>query len=88
MAQQTTRKHYDEKTGHDIPDGDGTVSDEDVNSIDGPDKKVKTGQDHSLDNYEETMPDHGVGDVQDSSDTSTDIYHESQQKVGGGAGEK
>lgn len=76
MAQQTTREHYDEKTGHDIPDGDGTVSDEDVDAISGSGKGKKTGQDHSLDNYEETMPDHGVGYVQDRSDTSTDIYRE------------
>ena len=40
--------------------------------------KRKGGQDHSLDNYGETMPDHGVGAVQDNSDTSTDIYHEKE----------
>jgi hypothetical protein len=63
------------ETGSDIPGGDGTVSDEDVNAISGGKKGAKTGQDHSIENRENMMPTSGVGAIQDSSDTSTDIYH-------------
>jgi len=78
MAQEndiTTAKKDEELTGSDIPGGDGTVSDEDVNAItdDGSDKP--TGQDHSLEDYEKTMPTDGVGVVQDQSDTMSDISH-------------
>ena len=70
MAQE----REDEQTGSDIPGGDGTVSDEDVNAIDdGCGKSAPTGQDHSTENYGETMPDSGVGAVQDSSDTGSDV---------------
>lgn len=65
----------DKHSGRDIPGGDGTVSDEDVNDITGGkdgDQK-KTGQDHSLENYGESMPTDGVGGVQDSSDTTSDV---------------
>ena len=62
-------------TGSDIPGGDGTVSDEDANAISGGRKRQKTGQDHSTENRENMMPTSGVGAIQDSSDTSTDIYH-------------
>ena len=62
-------------TGRDIPGGDGAVSDEDVNDVtggkDGGQKKI--GQDHSLEDYEKTMPTGGVGAVQDYSDTTSDI---------------
>lgn len=63
------------KTGRDIPGGDGTVSDEDVNKItdDGAGKPI--GQDHSLENYEDSMPTSGVGAVQNSSDTGSDVAH-------------
>jgi len=47
-----------------------------VSRLDGPDGRLKGGKDHSLDNHENTIPDHGVGGVQDNSDTSTDIYRE------------
>ncbi len=78
MAQEndtTTGKKGEELTGSDVPGGDGTVSDEDVNAIsdDGGDKP--TGQDHSLEDYEKTMPTDGVGGVQDQSDTMSDIAH-------------
>jgi len=63
------------ETGSDIPGGDGTVSDEDVKAIDG--RKAgtgtETGQDHSLEDYEKSMPSSGVGAVQSRSDTSSDI---------------
>jgi hypothetical protein len=63
------------KTGSDLPNADGNISDEDLNKItdDGSDKP--TGQDHSTENYGETMPDSGVGAIQDNSDTTTDIAH-------------
>ncbi len=62
-------------TGRDIPGGDGTISDEDMNAISGGRKRQKTGQDHSLENYETSEPTSGVGAVQDSSDTSSDVAH-------------
>jgi hypothetical protein len=63
------------ETGRNLPNSDGTVSDEDVNAItdDGSDKP--TGQDHSLENYGESMPDSGVGAIQNSNDTTSDIAH-------------
>lgn len=78
MAQEndtTTGKKDEELTGSDIPGGDGTVSDEDVNAIsdDGGDKP--TGQDHSLEDYEKTLPMDGVGTFQDQSDKTSDIAH-------------
>lgn len=61
-------------TGSNLPHGDGTVSDEDVNAID--DKRSKPiGQDHSTENREDMMPTGGVGAVQSGSDTSSDIAH-------------
>jgi hypothetical protein len=63
-------------SGRNLPDGDGTVSDEDVQAVARGgvnNKKGKTGQDHSLENYEDSEPDGGVGGVQDYSDTSSDI---------------
>lgn len=63
-------------TGSDIPGGDGTVSDEDVDRIDGSDRDGKPiGQDHSLENYADSMPTSGVGAFQNSSDTVSDIAH-------------
>ncbi len=62
-------------TGSNLSHGDGTVSDEDVNAItDGGSDKPK-GQDHSLEDYEKTMPTSGVGAVQTQSDTTSDIAH-------------
>jgi hypothetical protein len=62
-------------TGRDIPGGDGTISDEDMNQISGGKKRQKTGQDHSLENYEDSEPTSGVGAIQDYSDTSSDVAH-------------
>ena len=74
MGQDAVRRKDEELTGRDLPNADGTVSDEDVNAI--ADKaKGKTGQDHSLDNYGETFPDDGVGGVQNESDPTSDIAH-------------
>jgi hypothetical protein len=48
------------ETGSDIPGGDGTISDEDMHAISG---------------GKNMMPTSGVGAIQDSSDTSSDIAH-------------
>ena len=72
-----TRRNEKEttRTGRDILGGDGMVSDEDVKAISDANSKrqKKTGQDHSLEDHEKSMPTSGVGAVQDYSDTSTDI---------------
>ena len=62
-------------TGSNLPHGDGTVSDEDVNKIDDNDDGKPIGQDHSLENYEDSMPTSGVGAIQNSSDTTSDVAH-------------
>lgn len=73
---QETNEREEEQTGSDIPGGDGTVSDEDVNAIDdGCGKTAPTGQDHSTEDRESKMPDSGVGAVQDSADTGSDVAH-------------
>ncbi len=59
-------------TGTNLPHGDGTVSDEDVKKIDD-DGGKPIGQDHSLENYEDSMPTSGVGAIQNSSDTTSDV---------------
>jgi hypothetical protein len=63
------------ETGRNLPDADGTVSDEDVNAIDdGCGKTAKpTGQDHSTEDYGESMPESGVGAVQNANDTTSDV---------------
>jgi len=70
---QGTKRNRDFITGHDILSGDGGVGDEQVNAID-PNRKGKpTGQDHSTEHHERTEPTEGVGAIQDSSDTTSDI---------------
>ena len=74
MEQDAVKRKDEELTGTDLPNADGFVSDEDVNAID--DKgKGKTGQDHSLDNYGDTFPEHGVGGLQNEHDPTSDIAH-------------
>ncbi len=73
MGNGTRRDNPDFVNGSDLPRGDGTVGDEQVKAIDDGGRKKPTGQDHSLDNYGETMPDGGVGGVQDNSDTTSDL---------------
>jgi hypothetical protein len=70
-----TEDERNRRSGRDIPGGDGGVADEDVNAVANAQKmpKGKTGQDHSTEDYEKTMPDSGVGAVQDNSDTTSDI---------------
>ncbi len=61
---QTDKK--DLETGRNLPDGDGTVSDEQVKAVERGGlnaKKGQTGQDHSLENYETSESDHGVGNI-------------------------
>jgi len=60
-------------TGSNLPHGDGTVSDEDVNAIDDDGGGKPIGQDHSLENYADSMPTSGVGAIQNSSDTTSDV---------------
>jgi hypothetical protein len=62
------------ETGSDIPGGDGTISDEDMNAISGG-KRGKIGQDHSTENREDMMPTSGVGAIQSSNDTTSDVAH-------------
>lgn len=62
-------------TGRNLPNGDGTVSDEDVQAITGENDDRPTGQDHSTENYEKTMPTSGVGAVQNENDATSDVAH-------------
>jgi hypothetical protein len=74
MAQENTERKKDEElTGRDLPNADGAVSDEDVQAITGENDDRPTGQDHSTENYSETMPDSGVGGVQSENDRTSDI---------------
>ena len=62
-------------TGSDIPGGDGTVSDEDVNAIgdNSGSPPAKGGQDHSTENYGESMPDGGLPDGDQAGTDIADI---------------
>lgn len=73
MGQETTRRKDESATGRDLPDSDGTISDEDVHSITGGGRRRKGGQDHSTEHHETTDPESGVGAVQDSSNTMSDV---------------
>ncbi|HSU25925.1 MAG TPA: hypothetical protein VLI65_08090 [Pyrinomonadaceae bacterium] len=74
MGQETLRKKDEELTGRDLPNATGEVSQEDIDAITDENRDGKpTGQDHSTENYEETEPDSGVGAIQDSSNTMSDI---------------
>jgi len=70
-----TEEERNRHSGRDIPGGDGGVSDEDINAITEATskKRHKTGLDHSTEDYEKTLPESGVGAVQDNSDTTSDI---------------
>lgn len=77
MAQQNDDVFNDNEkdttaTGSRQPHGDGTVSDEDVNAIDGDNDDGKPiGQDHSTENREDQMPTSGVGAFEDRSQQIT-----------------
>ncbi|HQU84071.1 MAG TPA: hypothetical protein PKY59_13135 [Pyrinomonadaceae bacterium] len=60
-------------TGRDLPNGDGTIGDEEIQAITDDGKGKPTGQDHSTEDYEKSMPTSGVGAVQNNSDTTSDI---------------
>ncbi len=76
MAQDTN----DEKTGKDIPGGDGTISDEDMDKISGKSDDKPTGQDHSTEHHEDQAPRDGVGAIQDSSLIKEDVAHIKDEK--------
>ena len=67
-------------TGSDIPGGGGTISDEDMQAITGENDDRQTGQDHSLENYEDSEPRDGVGAIQDSSLIKEDVAHIEDEK--------
>lgn len=60
-------------TGRDLPNGDGTIGTEDIEAITDDGSGKPTGQDHSTEDYEKSMPTGGVGAVQNSSDTTSDV---------------
>lgn len=61
--------------GTDLPDADGSVSDEDVQAIDGENQDRPTGQDHSTEDVEDREPTEGVGAIQDNSLIRDDVAH-------------
>lgn len=63
------------KTGSDLPKGDGMTSDEGFDRITGKDADKPIGQDHSLDNYEDSEPREGVGAIQSSSLIKENVAH-------------
>jgi hypothetical protein len=85
MAQETAKSNTrdvfntdtkDLDTGSNLPEGDGTVTDEQVAAVKRGGVNAKpgeTGQDHSLEDYGESEPESGVGAVQDYSDTTSDV---------------
>lgn len=74
MGQEVEPRKDEELTGRDLPNATGEVSQEDIDAIDDSDREGKPiGQDHSTDNYAATEPDGGVGAIQDSSNTMSDI---------------
>ena len=66
-------KKDEELTGSDIPGGDGTVSDEAMQAINGANDDRPTGQDHSTEHHERQAPTEGVGAIQDESLIKEDI---------------
>lgn len=66
------RKYDEEAAGRDLPTGDGGVGDEQVNAITDDGKGKETGHDHST-KREDAGDDEGVGGVQRSSDTTSDV---------------
>jgi len=74
MQQERGRIKDEDATGRDLPNTDGTVSDEDVKAITGGGRgRRKGGQDHSTEHHEVTDPEGGVGAIQDSTDTTSDV---------------
>jgi hypothetical protein len=71
MSQQNINPDF--ITGRNLPDGDGSVGDEQVNRITDQGKGKPTGQDHSTERHETMAAADGVGAIQDSSDTLSDV---------------
>ena len=65
----------DEKTGKDIPSGDGQISDEAMNAVKGKTDDKPTGQDHSTEHHEDQTPTDGVGAIQDGSLIKESVAH-------------
>ena len=68
-------KKDEELTGSDIPGGDGTISDEDMQAITGENDDRPTGQDHSTEHHERQAPTSGVGAIQDENLIREDVAH-------------
>ncbi|CAN5328304.1 hypothetical protein BH20ACI1_BH20ACI1_02920 [soil metagenome] len=80
MAQEKSDVFNDDEknttaTGSEIPGGDGTISDEDMQAVSGENDDRPTGQDHSTEDHEKEMPRDGVGAIQDSSLIKEDVAH-------------
>ncbi len=74
MVQENTQPKKDEElTGRDLPNADGTVSDEDVQAITGENDDRPIGQDHSTDRSGEEMSESGIGAIQDNNDRTSDL---------------
>ena len=74
MAQENTERKKDEElTGRDLPGGDGTIGDEQVQAISGESDDKPTGQDHSTEGHRKTEPTSGVGAIQDENDIKSDV---------------
>ena len=74
MAQENAEPKKDEElTGRDLPNGDGSVSDEDAQAISGENDDRPTGQDHSTEHHERQTPTEGVGAIQDGSLIKEDV---------------
>lgn len=76
MTPENTQPKKDEElTGRDLPKGDGTVSDEDMQAITGENDDRPTGQDHSTEHHERQAPTSGVGAIQDNSLIKENVAH-------------
>ena len=67
------RKKDESATGRDIPGGDGTVGDEQVNAIGEKGTERPTGQDHSTEHHKTQDSTSGVGVVQERENTESDV---------------
>jgi hypothetical protein len=81
LKMQQNRDNPDFITGHNIPGGDGGVGDEQVNAIEDDGTGKPTGRDHSMDHHEQMDPTDGVGAIQDSSDTLSDVANIADQNT-------
>lgn len=80
MAQEKDDVYNDREkdataSGRDLPNTDGTVSDEDMQAIKGENDDRPTGQDHSTEEHEQQAPTEGVGAIQDNSLIKENVAH-------------